>query len=119
VSRFLRFDLNSLPAPEYSAPTPDRVISGEPSFTTWILEDTPKSHRYAGYWAATVGAWRVSYEEWEYCSLLEGKAIVTEDGQESVTLSSGDHFIFRPGFQGRWDVLEPVLKTFVVILPTS
>jgi uncharacterized cupin superfamily protein len=116
MSRFIKFD-RSLVTPEQERPAPERVIDGDPVFTTWLLETTPDEKTYAGYWGATPGIWRVSYDEWEYCTILEGHAIVTEDGQSPVTLTAGDHIIFRAGYQGRWQVIEAVLKTFVIILP--
>ena len=116
MSQFLKFDRADV-TPEQDRPAPERVIDGDPRFTTWLLETSPDEKTYAGYWAATPGTWRVSYDEWEYCTLVEGLAIVTEDGQPPVTLIPGDHIVFRPGYQGQWQVIEPVLKTFVIILP--
>ena len=116
MSRFIKFD-RSLVTPEQERPAPERVIDGDPVFTTWLLETTPDEKTYAGYWGATPGTWRVSYDEWEYCTILEGHAIVTEHGQPPVTLTASDHIIFRAGYQGQWQVIEPVLKTFVIILP--
>jgi uncharacterized cupin superfamily protein len=113
---FLKFDRSDLPEPEHGAPAPDKVIDGDPRFTSWTLDSTAPN-TFAGYWAATPGAWRVAYDEWEYCTLVEGHAVVVEDGHAPVDLRPGDHFIFRPGYQGQWRVMEPVLKTFVVILP--
>ncbi|MGN6422389.1 MAG: cupin domain-containing protein [Asticcacaulis sp.] len=112
---FLKFDRDALPEPESGAPAPDKVIDGDPRFTSWTLDQTAPN-TFAGYWAATPGSWRVAYDEWEYCTLVEGHAVVTEDGHAPVELRAGDHFIFRPGYQGVWRVVEPVLKTFVVIL---
>lgn len=116
MSHFVRFDRANLPAPEHSTPAPDRVIDGDPHFTLWTLESSEDETRFAGYWASTPGTWRVSYDEWEYCTLVEGRAIVTEDGHAPVHLHPGDHFIFRPGYIGQWQVVEPVVKTFVVLL---
>ena len=80
MPHFIKFDRATV-APEHDRPLPERVIEGDPQFTTWLLETTPDEKTYAGYWAATPGTWRVSYHEWEYCTILEGHAIVTEDGQ--------------------------------------
>ena len=118
MTHFVRFDRTALPEPEHTAPAADRVIAGDPRFTLWTLDASADDTRFAGYWASTVGTWRVSYDEWEYCALLEGHAIVTEDGGQPVNLRSGDHFIFQPGYTGQWQVVEPVLKTFVVIMPS-
>jgi len=116
MTLFLKFDPAALPEPEFSAPEAHKIIDGDPRFTSWTLDATAPN-TFAGYWAATPGTWRVDYEEWEYCTLVEGHAVVTEDGRAPMHLRPGDHFIFRPGYRGQWQVIEPVLKTFVVILP--
>ncbi|ESQ87362.1 cupin [Asticcacaulis sp. AC460] len=116
MSHFVRFDREDLPPPETSAPPPEKVVAGDPRFTLWTLDANMDETRFAGYWASTPGTWRVSYDEWEYCTLVEGHAIVKEDGKEPVHLHPGDHFIFRPGYSGQWQVIEPVLKTFVVLV---
>ena len=117
MTHFIHFDRANLPEPEHTAPPPDKVIEGDPRFTLWTLDASSDDTRFAGYWSSTVGTWRVTYEEWEYCCLIEGEAKVTEDGGSAVHLKPGDHFIFQPGYTGQWQVIEPVLKTFVVIMP--
>ena len=116
MSHFVLFDPQKLPEPEHTAPDPAKVIEGDPQFTVWTVEQQGEA-TFAGYWKSTPGAWRVSYDEWEYCSILEGYAVVTEDGGETWDLTAGAHFVFRPSFTGTWKVIEPVLKTFVVIMP--
>ncbi len=117
MSHFVQFDPQTLPEPEHSAPDPERVVDGDPRFTVWTVEERLDGKTFAGYWKSTQGTWRVSYDEWEYCALLEGYAVVSEDGGGTWDLTPGAHFVFRPGFTGQWRVVEPVLKTFVVILP--
>lgn len=71
---------------------------------------------YVGEWASDVGAWRVAYDEWEYCHMLEGVCeLVSEDGV-SQRFAAGDSFVIEPGFKGVWRVLEPMRKKFVVRL---
>ena len=69
---------------------------------------------YAGIWEATLGKWRIEYEEWEFCHILSGVSIVTEDGGEAHTLKAGDSFILRPGFKGTWEVVETTRKEYVI-----
>jgi uncharacterized cupin superfamily protein len=58
----------------------------------------------------------MSYDEWEYCRILSGTSIVTEDGGAPVTVTAGDSFILRPGFSGTWEVLETTTKDYVIRL---
>ncbi|MFZ5963169.1 cupin domain-containing protein [Thalassococcus sp. BH17M4-6] len=100
--------------PEHDAPAPDRVIAGNPRFTTWNLEE--RDGLYCGIWEATPGKWRIQYDEWEYCRILSGVSILTEDGGTPQTYRAGDSFILRPGFSGTWDVVETTRKEYVIRL---
>lgn len=101
-------------APEDGAPDPSRVVKGAPRFRTWTLE--ARDGLYAGIWEATPGAWRVVYDEWEYCRILSGVSVLTEDGKEPRTVRAGDAFVLRPGFAGIWEVIETTRKDFVIRL---
>lgn len=101
-------------APETERPAPDKVISGDPVFTTWNLEE--RDGLYCGIWEATPGAWRIVYDEWEYCRILSGRSVITEEGGEAVTVTPGDSFIIPPGFRGTWEVVETTRKDYVIRL---
>ncbi|MBO9098071.1 MULTISPECIES: cupin domain-containing protein [unclassified Rhizobium] len=110
----LRFDPETV-APEEGAPAADRVLSGNPQFRTWSLDEA-EGGIYAGIWEATPGSWRIVYEEWEYFSILSGYSIVTEDGGEAHHLRAGDRMVLKPGFSGSWEVIETTRKDYVVRL---
>ncbi|CAD7028526.1 MULTISPECIES: cupin domain-containing protein [Pseudorhizobium] len=114
MSAALRFDLSSI-KPEEGAPAPDRLISGDPRFRTWNLEEA-EGGLYAGVWESTPGKWRITYEEWEYFHILEGYSIVTEEGGEAFHLRAGDRLVLRPGFKGSWEVVETTRKDYVIRL---
>jgi hypothetical protein len=98
---------------EIGAPAAGRVISGNPKFKTWNLEELPGG-LYAGVWESTPGKWRVQYDEWEYCRILSGVSIITDDSGETKRVIAGDSFIIRPGFKGFWEVIETTRKEYVV-----
>lgn len=101
---------------EESAPAPSRLIAGAPRFRTWEIDARPGG-LYAGVWESTPGKWRVEYDEWEYCRILFGVSVVTEDaGGAERHLAAGDSLVIRPGFKGIWEVLETTRKEFVVRL---
>jgi uncharacterized cupin superfamily protein len=100
---------------EEGAPAPDRVISGNPRFRTWNVEEAAGG-LYAGIWEATPGKWRVVYDEWEFCHILSGVSVITEEGGEARTVRAGDSFVLRPGFRGTWDVIETTRKEYVIRL---
>jgi uncharacterized protein len=102
-------------AVEDGAPPPDRVISGEPKFRTWNVEEQPGG-LYAGLWESTPGKWRIAYDEWEFCHILFGVSVIAEDGGVARTVKAGDSFVLRPGFKGTWEVLETTRKEYVIRL---
>lgn len=110
--RFLAVTATALA--EQSRPDPDRVLLGDPLHTTWNLEE--RDGLYCGIWQSTPGKWKISYEEWEYCHILEGVSVVTEEGGEAITVRAGDSFILRPGFKGSWEVIETTRKDYVIRL---
>jgi uncharacterized cupin superfamily protein len=113
-ANFLRVDVDAVEA-ESSRPDPVKVLSGDPVHTTWNIEE--RDGLYCGIWQSTPGKWRISYDEWEYCTILSGVSVLTEDGKEPVTIKAGDSFILRPGFKGTWEVIETTRKDYVIKLP--
>ena len=109
--------LNPAAEPEPGAPAEDRILSGAPVFTTWNEYESPDGKRFAGRWRSTPGAWRILYDEWECCEILEGVSTVRHADGRSWTLRAGDRFVIEPGFEGSWEVLETTTKRYVVILP--
>lgn len=99
---------------ETDRPAADRLISGAPEFTTWNVEDC--DGLYCGTWRSTPGKWIIRYDEWEYCRILDGVSIITEDGGEAFEVRAGDSFILRPGFSGTWEVVETTTKEYVIRL---
>jgi uncharacterized cupin superfamily protein len=91
----------------------DRVIDGAPVETT-KLEYERDGKTYVGEWSASVGAWRVKYEEWEYCLMLEGICELVADGGAPQRFNVGDSFVIEPGFAGVWRVIAPMKKRFVI-----
>jgi uncharacterized cupin superfamily protein len=115
VTRFLHLSIAGI-EPEEGRPAPDRLIAGRPAFRTWNADEA-EGGLYAGIWEATPGKWRVEYDEWEFCHILAGVSILTEDGGEARTLRAGDSFVIRPGFKGTWEVVETTRKEYVIRVP--
>lgn len=92
----------------------DRVVEGAPVETT-KLEYEREGKIFVGEWSATIGAWRVRYDEWEFCHMLEGVCeLVPDDGGETKRFSAGESFVIEPGFVGVWRVIVPMKKRFVI-----
>ena len=112
MTHFARLTPDAAPA-EHDKPAPDRLVSGDPQFTTWNLED--RDGLLCGIWQSTPGAWRVAYDEWEYCHILSGHSVLADDttGERHV-LRAGDSIVIRPGFSGVWEVIETTRKDYVI-----
>ena len=79
--------------PEHGAPAEDRLVSGEPKFRTWNLNEE-KGGLYAGVWEATPGKWRIEYDEWEFCHILSGVS-VSLMAKSSIAFCFGDRLAAR------------------------
>lgn len=100
-------------APTREPVAADRLVEGAPVTETRI--DYQRDEKiYAGEWSAGVGAWRVSYDEWEFCHLLEGACELVPDEGTAQRFAAGDSFVIEPGFTGLWRVLAPMRKRFVI-----
>lgn len=114
-----RLTLFSTSSAAVSEDLPANVIGGVPR-TRYRVHATGEGGRLsAGCWEAEVGSWRVTYDEWEFCHILAGHAVLSEDGGASVTVGPGDSFVIAPGFTGSWDVRAPLNKHFVILDPPA
>ncbi|MGE0743377.1 MAG: cupin domain-containing protein [Hyphomonadaceae bacterium] len=99
--------------PEEAPVAAERITEGSPR-TVSCLDYQRDDKIFAGEWSATAGAWRVSYDEWEFCHVLEGVCELQADDGERRRFAAGDSFVVEPGFTGVWRVIEPMKKRFVV-----
>lgn len=99
-----------------SKPAADRLIQGNPLYTTW-LQAQSKGNVEVGVWEATPGTYKsIKGGAFEFCHILEGVAEITPDGSEqTVTYRAGDNFVLNPGFSGTWKTIETIRKIFVVV----
>lgn len=99
---------------EVGRPAADRLVSGDPVFTTWNLEE--RDGLFCGIWRSTPGKWRIVYDEWEYCCIREGHSVITGADGVARHVRAGDSFVLRPGFEGSWEVIETTTKDYVIRL---
>lgn len=98
--------------PSFEPIAAEKRIEGAPMSETRL--DYEREGTYVGEWSADVGAWRVAYDEWEFCHVLEGACeLIPHDGAPQ-RFEAGDSFVIEPGFVGVWRVLKPMRKRFVV-----
>ncbi|WP_213881956.1 cupin domain-containing protein [Pseudomonas sp. dw_358] len=114
MSLLTHFNLADLGTPRHGRPAPERLVDGDPQFTTWDIEQTADGVVTSGVWEATPGAyWSIKGETWEFCSILSGVSELTEEGKPPVIIRAGDSFVMKPGYKGIWRILETTRKVWV------
>ena len=98
---------------EQSAPPKEDVIAGNPRFRHWPVDEAAGGIS-SGQWEATPGKWNFANVHWEYCRIIRGISVITEDGGEPHRVHAGDSFILRAGFSGTWEVIETTRKDYVI-----
>ncbi|MFY0309777.1 cupin domain-containing protein [Leisingera sp. D0M16] len=89
---------------------------GSPSMKTWIEYTSEDGGIISGWWEATPGTYHATYDAWEFVHMIEGRIIITAEGEEPNEVGPGDAFVVEKGFAGTWEIKEKVLKHFVIKL---
>jgi uncharacterized cupin superfamily protein len=111
--KILKFNAANPPTEEYFL-SPEKLISGNPKQTVWQHYTDPSGKFLTGIWQSDIGKWRISYTEEEYCQILEGISILTDEHGNAVTVTSGENFVIPRGFVGTWEVVERTRKIYVI-----
>lgn len=96
---------------------PEKLLSGNPRQSVWMQYTDSTQQLFVGIWSSEIGKWKIAYTEEEYCQLLEGKSIITDDSGTAITVTAGDSFVIPRGFVGTWEVVTPTKKNFVIYEP--
>jgi uncharacterized cupin superfamily protein len=107
------FEASEVTAQEHFLPA-EKLISGNPRQQIWNHYSDASEKFFAGLWQSEVGKWRISYTEEEYCQILEGTSIITDDQGRAVSVSAGDSLVVPRGFVGTWEVVKPTKKIYVI-----
>ena len=114
MSLLITIDTNPDFAPKEALPTPERLISGAPSFKTWAQDASQGDKVVTGVWEATPGETHsIKGTTYEFCHLISGHVEIEEKDGETKTYRAGDSFVIKPGFVGVWCTLETVRKIYV------
>lgn len=65
-------------------------------------------------WTKGISEFDWCYEQKETCYIVEGKAIVTADNEEPVTIGEGDLVYFPKGMKCVWKIIEPIEKHYLI-----
>lgn len=102
-------------APEIDYPRPDRLVSGNPTRTTWNHYESDGVS--SGLWDCEPGAWRIAFAEGkdEFFHVISGRIRITDAHGTSREFGPGDACVIPAGFTGIFEVLEHVRKHYVII----
>lgn len=115
MSSLIAMNINDLGEGQPDRPAADRLIAGDPRFTSWPLLDGDFS---TGIWTATPGHHRVIRDRTttEAFLILEGEIELSEDGVAAPRrFGPGDLVVFPPGFTGSWRTISAVRKLYCTI----
>jgi uncharacterized protein len=98
---------------EYRVPE-EKMIHGDAQQSTLNMFSDPRNEFHCGIWQGAPARWKVSYNEHEYCHILQGKVRITDSDGNSTVVGVGDHFVIAAGFSGTWETLEHTKKIYVI-----
>lgn len=101
---------------EAADPAADRVTAGAPRALNQTAYESPDGRVFVGTWSCSPGRWRVEYDETEYCRVLEGVGALIDEQGVVVALKAGDEFVIPAGFRGEWEVIDHIVKRYVIVL---
>mgnify|MGYP003597026552 CR=1 FL=1 len=98
-------------------PREDRRQNGCPKRETWSLYESADGQMSAGIWACEVGRWRIVFpaNKEEYFFVLQGHVRLHDLQGGWTDVLAGQGAVIPAGFEGAFEVLEPVRKHFVVV----
>ena len=105
------------PDADKGKPDKEKLIKGKYETRTWNHFTGEDDRLFCGIWESTRGKVKVDYSEWEFCHIIEGKAVLTTEDGKSWTVEKGDGFIIPAGFKGTWETVKKVKKHYVILLP--
>ena len=111
MSNLTFFKLNNLGAGRESGPVPERLLTGDPRFTNWDVDQSTDGKVRTGVWETTPGTLRsIKGGVWEFCYILSGVSELVEDGGKTYRVQAGDAFVMKPDWVGVWRCIETTRK---------
>ncbi|WP_341676857.1 cupin domain-containing protein [Niveibacterium sp. SC-1] len=104
-------------APIFDNPRAERLVKGNPRRSTWEFHESADGLVSAGTWACEPGAWRIVFPATreEFFHVIEGRIRITNQRGEAKEFGPGDACVIPAGFEGIFEVIEPVRKRYVFI----
>ncbi len=117
--KIIPYPSSPLENPAWEAVAPEKIISGTPKLAYKILYTSPSEVFYSGIYECTPGKWAVSYNEDEFCTLIEGHVRLTNEKGETQDVKAPESFMIPSGYKGTWEAVTNVRKFFVMYEKTK
>lgn len=106
--------------PELSWPREDRLESGRPRRETWSrIEADANGARTlsSGHWRCEPGRWRIVFgpQQQEVFTVLSGRCRIHDRQGGWQEAGPGDSLHIPAGFEGSFEVLETLCKSYVIL----
>ncbi len=93
----------------------ENVIEGEPVETGFNYFTDVSGQLTAGVWECTPCTSLIdSYPVDEFCYILSGTVVITDDGGDAETFCAGDGFVIPKGTKCTWHMPETTRKYYVI-----
>lgn len=103
--------------PSVDFPHPTRCISGNPMRTTWEHFINCSGEMSCGIWGCEIGSWRIQFADNkdEFFCVIEGVVRLHDEKGRVIEIKPGEAAVIPAGFRGKFEVVEPVRKYYVVL----
>ncbi|MGN6218873.1 MAG: cupin domain-containing protein [Microbacterium sp.] len=109
-----RFVVDLIDWPDAVAIATERVIAGEPTASTFVVQDTP-THQ-VGLWRVTPGEFLTDHTGYtEYIHVLSGTGRLIDHDGAVLEIGPGTTVLMEPGWKGSWVVDATITKVYTVI----
>jgi uncharacterized cupin superfamily protein len=120
VKTLLKLSAGMSGTPEVDTPQPERLLGGNPQRKTWNVVDAPlpPGRLYCGVWHSEPGHWRIEMGAWEQelFTVLSGRCRVHANDGGMQEAGAGEAIFIPAGFCGSFEVLEPLAKTYAIVV---
>lgn len=94
---------------------PEKLQSGQATTTSWNAFTNARGNLHMGHWTSGACKMHVNYTEDEFCLLLKGACILTDEHGFSTRFETGEPFAIASGFSGTWESVGEVEKIYVIL----
>ena len=65
-------------------------------------------------WSKGISEFDWTYDKKETCYIIEGKAIITPEVEEPITIEEGDMVFFPQVMKCKWKIIEALEKNYII-----